>query len=185
MRVCVCSRALSSTLAGEAVDVEVCVLDSHHLAAADLAAAFAHDGRAATAGQRGGAAAAVAAVVVVAAASAIKNCRKERGEMGTVSSHLTKQGALKGLIAHCIVVSTCPFGGKVKANLSHDVGVEVTISIKGLCRKNHFSCWRLQFHCSLNPTWPLPALNFTQVSQKRLCVIPKTANRGHKHDDLT
>lgn len=40
------------TLAGEAVDVEVCVLDSHHLAAANLAAALAHNGRAPTAGER-------------------------------------------------------------------------------------------------------------------------------------
>lgn len=70
------------------MNVEVCVLDSHHLATADLAAAFARDRQAAAAGERGAAAATAATtVVVVAAASAIQNCRRERGERRELSVH--------------------------------------------------------------------------------------------------
>ena len=46
----VCAGSL--TLAGEAVDVEVRPLDSHHLPSADLPAALAHDGRTSTSGER-------------------------------------------------------------------------------------------------------------------------------------
>lgn len=51
---CVCIGAwwLFFTLAGEAVNVEVCVFDAHHLPTAHLATALAHDGRISTAGER-------------------------------------------------------------------------------------------------------------------------------------
>lgn len=40
------------TLAGEALNMEVCVFDSHHLTAATLSTALTHDGGASTAGGR-------------------------------------------------------------------------------------------------------------------------------------
>ena len=50
------------TLAGEAVDVEVCVLHTHYLAATNLPTAFAHNGRISTAGERRAAAVVVSSV---------------------------------------------------------------------------------------------------------------------------
>lgn len=43
------------TLAGEALNMEVCVFDSNHLSTANLPTALAHDGRATTVGGRRGA----------------------------------------------------------------------------------------------------------------------------------
>lgn len=49
MRVCRCFFVFF-TLAGEALNMEVCVFDSHHLTAATLSTALTHDGGASTAG---------------------------------------------------------------------------------------------------------------------------------------
>lgn len=64
------------TLAGEAVNVEVCVLDTHHLPTTHLPAALAHDGWIAAVGERR------AAVVVSSIKTClVLNCREEtRGE---------------------------------------------------------------------------------------------------------
>lgn len=109
--------------------------------------------------------------------------------MGTVSSLLTEQiPPLEGLTAHAHVVSICPFGEKVTANLSQDVSCPLIPQKKVKKLKNHLpagvSSSSLHY-IEQNPTWLFSAFSFTQVSQNRLCVIPKTANRGHEHDDLT
>lgn len=59
------------TLAGEAVNMEVCALNADHLPVADLAAALTHDRRVSSTGERG------AAVVVASVKTRLElNCKR-------------------------------------------------------------------------------------------------------------
>ncbi len=51
---CVCGGVCGGffTLAGEAVNMEVCVFDTHHLPTTNLPTALTHDGRVSTTGER-------------------------------------------------------------------------------------------------------------------------------------
>ena len=50
--VCRCVAAFFVTLAGEAVNMEVCVFDAHHLPTTHLPTALTHDGRVSSTGER-------------------------------------------------------------------------------------------------------------------------------------